>query len=121
MLQQVGAYILKLLLFPSSVGRFLSYTETEDEISMMLDEESLSIIPYDVLKNSEDKWKYLKVNDGPLGFTETGIASSLADTLSAAGVSIFYISTFETDYVLITKQDAETAVNEKRSEMRNII
>jgi len=69
MLQQVGAYILKLLLFPSSMGRFMSYTETEDEISMMLDGDTINTLPYHLLKNSDDKWGYIKVNDGPLGFS----------------------------------------------------
>ncbi|PRP85780.1 hypothetical protein PROFUN_05972 [Planoprotostelium fungivorum] len=110
LVQQVGAHILKLLLFPPSHKRFLSYTETEDEISIVLDKESLECIPDDIVKHSAEMWQYLKVNDGPLGFTETGIVSSIADTLSHAGVSIFYISTFETDYVLIAEADSEKAV-----------
>ncbi len=39
--------------------------------------------------------------EGPLDFGEVGVLASLAVPLADAGVSIFVISTFETDYVLV--------------------
>jgi hypothetical protein len=38
---------------------------------------------------------------GPLEFSETGILAGIATTLAEAGISIFAVSTFETDYILV--------------------
>ena len=46
---------------------------------------------------------------GPLDFNLTGIINGLSDTLTKAKISIFEISTFETDYLLLQKQVLETA------------
>lgn len=45
----------------------------------------------------------LKV-EGPLDFGLTGILSSIAGPLAEAKISIFAVSTFDTDYILV-KQD----------------
>ena len=46
---------------------------------------------------------------GPLDFTLKGILSKIAVALARAGVSIFAISTYDTDYVLVPSADAEKA------------
>jgi uncharacterized protein len=49
---------------------------------------------------SEKGWRCFSLR-GPIPFTETGVVSSLAVPLAAAGVGIFVISTFDTDYLLV--------------------
>jgi len=39
-----------------------------------------------------------------------GILAAIADPLADAGLSIFAISTYDTDYVLVKAQDLEAAV-----------
>ena len=51
----------------------------------------------------------LHIGHGPLDFALTGILSRIATALARAGVSIFAISTFDTDYVLVPSADAEKA------------
>ena len=46
---------------------------------------------------------------GPLDFTLKGILSKIAVALAGAGVSIFAISTYDTDYVLVPSADADKA------------
>jgi hypothetical protein len=46
---------------------------------------------------------------GPLDFALTGILASLAAPLADAGISIFAISTFDTDYVLVREADLARA------------
>jgi hypothetical protein len=41
---------------------------------------------------------------GPIAFTETGVVASIAVPLAAAGIGIFVISTFDTDYVLVPER-----------------
>jgi hypothetical protein len=47
---------------------------------------------------------------GPLPLTMTGVLSSLAEPLARAGITIFAISTYETDIVLIRAADLTKAI-----------
>jgi hypothetical protein len=55
-------------------------------------------VPADV--RSQKGWRCFSL-PGPIAFTETGIVASIAVPLAAAGIGIFVISTFDTDYVLV--------------------
>lgn len=81
-----------------------SITCTADEVSVVCDEAD---VPGDV--RSEPGWRALKVR-GPLDFALTGILASIAAPLADAGVSIFAVSTFDTDYVLIREEALERAM-----------
>lgn len=48
---------------------------------------------------------------GPLPFTEVGVLASLAAPLAEAGISLFVVSTFDTDYLLVPGE-AEGAAKE---------
>ena len=86
-------------------GPFTSITRTPDEISIVCLEEK---VPEGV--RCERGWRYLKVV-GPLPLSLTGILASLTRVLALAGVSVFAISTFDTDYLLIRETDVERAVD----------
>ena len=51
-------------------------------------------------QQAERGWRALRV-EGPLDFALVGILAALATTLADAGVSIFAISTYDTDYILV--------------------
>ena len=82
---------------------FWSITRTGDELSVVLSEE---IVPADW--EAETGWRCLKVI-GPLDFDLTGSLASLATPLYEAGVSIFVISTYDTDYLLVREENLEKA------------
>lgn len=58
---------------------------------------------------------------GPLDFNLTGILSRLASPLAAAGVSIFAISTYDTDYLLIKCQQIDKAIEILQQEGHSVI
>ncbi|MBU0546723.1 ACT domain-containing protein [Patescibacteria group bacterium] len=82
---------------------FCSITRTTEELSIVCPQEK---IPGGIM--AEKDWRIFKVQ-GPLGFTLTGIVSSLSKPLAEAEISIFYISTYETDYVLVEEKNLEKA------------
>lgn len=84
---------------------FYSITRTFDELSIVCFQES---IPDDV--KFERDWRILKV-EGPLDFSLIGILSSISTVLAENKISIFAISTFDTDYILIKSKDFESAIN----------
>lgn len=85
-------------------GSFYSVSKTSDELSIICDETNVP----DGIK-VEKSWRCLKVK-GPLDFGLTGILASLANPLAQAGISIFAVSTFDTDYLLVKEKDFENAV-----------
>jgi hypothetical protein len=56
----------------------------------------------------EPGWRALAVR-GPLDFALTGILASLAGPVAEAGIPIFAISTYDTDYVLVRESDLAAA------------
>ena len=82
---------------------FYSLSNSQEELSLVCPEQILI-----QSENSSPNWKCLKVA-GPLDLNLTGILAGLSDTLEKAKISIFAISTFETDYLLIQEQVLETA------------
>lgn len=83
----------------SMKGGFFSITRTENELSLVCSEE---VIPERV--TCEKGWQMLKV-EGPLDFALVGILSKISTLLANEGISIFAISTYDTDYILIKEQD----------------
>ncbi len=74
---------------------FVSVTRTLEETSVVCRAE---VVPQDV--RVEAGWRALRVA-GPLDFALTGVLLSLLGPLAAAGVSVFVLSTFDTDVVLV--------------------
>ena len=83
---------------------FFSITRTDDELSIVMES---SLCPNTF--QQETGWKALKV-EGPLDFSLTGILFSLAKPLAETGISIFAISTFDTDYLLVKSNTLEHAI-----------
>lgn len=61
----------------------------------------------------EPGWRALRVL-GPLDFALTGILASLAAPLADAGISIFAISTYDTDYLLVRETALAAAIGALR-------
>ena len=57
---------------------------------------------------AERGWVALKL-EGPFPFSMTGVLASFLQPLAEAEIPIFAISTFDTDYVLIKRQNLEQA------------
>jgi len=74
---------------------FTSVTRTEDELSVVCAAE-----PVPAYIKHTPGWRALKVW-GPLDFSLVGILAGLSNILADAGVSIFAISTYDTDYILV--------------------
>ncbi|HEV2093281.1 MAG TPA: ACT domain-containing protein [Rubrobacter sp.] len=83
---------------------FFSVTRTTEELSVVCPEGS---VPEDV--RCEGGWRVLKL-EGPFGFSEVGVLVSVAGPLAGAGVSVFAVSTYDTDYVLVKEEQLRPAV-----------
>jgi len=90
-------------------GSFCSLTRTPDELSIVCPQE---LVPEGV--EAVRGWKSLKV-EGKLDFTTVGLLSSLTSSLAHAGISIFAISTYDTDYLFVKESDLNRGVTALRN------
>ena len=88
----------------ASGGEFSSISRTAEELSVVCPQR---LVPESARSNPD--WRVLKV-EGPLDFSLVGILSSLSTTLAQARISLFAVSTFDTDYLLVHEADFEAAV-----------
>ena len=82
----------------------LSFTRSMDETSIICDER---LVPADA--QAERGFRALRVA-GTLPFDAIGVLASMAVPLANGGVSIFAISTFDTDYILVREASLDNAV-----------
>ncbi|MGE5627585.1 MAG: ACT domain-containing protein [Solirubrobacterales bacterium] len=95
-------------------SEFLSITKTLDELSIVCIE---TCIPMDI--KCEKDWRILKV-EGPLDFSLVGILSKISTIMAQNRISIFAVSTFDTDYILIKNKDIDDAVKALEDNKYNI-
>ena len=76
-------------------SNYYSFSKIENELSLVCSE----VIKVQSLQSSKG-WKCIKVK-GPLDFNLTGILAGISDILARGNISIFAISTFDTDYILV--------------------
>jgi hypothetical protein len=74
---------------------FISVSRTAEELSIVC---SAGDVPAEV--TAERDWRAFKV-EGPLDFALTGILARLAVPLAEAGIGLFAVSTYDTDYLLV--------------------
>ena len=88
------------------IGRAYCFTAcTKDEISLVCKTED---VPSFTLQR-EDGWRCFYVK-GPLDFSLIGILARIASLLADANISIFALSTFNTDYLLVKQENWQRAL-----------
>ena len=113
LIKQHGEYFVQQLKEASALAsinwsamdpnQFFSVTKTQDEISV------ISQVPLSSPTDSTDPFLQSKVEGpwalyrvaGQLDFNLTGIMSQLVSPLAIAKISVFTLSTYDTDYILI--------------------
>jgi hypothetical protein len=85
-------------------GPFFSVTRTGDELSVVTE---LSLVPLGI--QSQPGWRVLKVH-GPFVLSEAGVLAALATPLSETKISLFAVSTFDTDYLLVASETLLAAI-----------
>jgi len=85
-------------------GPFFSITRTGEELSIVTE---VSRAPVGV--KAQTGWRVLRVH-GPFILSEIGVLSALATPLAEAKISLFAISTFDTDYLLVASETLEAAI-----------
>jgi hypothetical protein len=90
---------------PSSIlkSSFYWLGKTDEELSIVCDSQ-IELIS----EKKNASWSCIKVL-GPIDFSVTGVLASISTVLASAQISIFAISTFDTDYILVKSKHLEQA------------
>ena len=86
-------------------GTVWSITRTPDELSLVVESE---FVPNHAQANPD--WRAFRVK-GPLDFSLVGILSALTAPLADSKISVFAVSTFDTDYLLVKETSLEKSVD----------
>lgn len=94
----------------ASVSAFVSVTRTEAELSIVLPVGALPKVgdPERASLRVEAPWRAFRVA-GQLPFGLVGVVVSLTRPLAEAGIPVFVVSTFDTDYVLVASGERSRA------------
>jgi hypothetical protein len=85
-------------------GSFYSVTRTCDELSIIVEEAHVPVGTH-----SQIGWRVLRVH-GPFVLSKVGVLVSLTAPLADARVSVLVVSTFDTDYLLVTEEQLASAI-----------
>jgi uncharacterized protein len=85
-------------------GNFFAITRTASELSIVCTQDQ---IPNGVKR--DEGWRCLKVEE-TIDVSVTGVLASLTTPLAFEGISVFAISTYDTDYFLVKKRFLEKAM-----------
>ena len=96
-------------------GTLVSVTRTPDELSLVVPE---AAVPEGV--QAEKDFVCLRIV-GPLEFVLVGVLAEISGVLARAGVSVFVLSTFDTDYVLARSVDCAEAVGALRAAGHEVV
>jgi len=95
-------------------GAVSSITRTNDELSVVCPDTG---VPAGVEKAGS--WRVLMVK-GPLDLSLTGVLASLTAPLAREGISVFCLSTYDTDYLLVKQEQLAMAIRTLRAEAYDI-
>ena len=88
----------------ATAGDVFSVTRTVEELSVVCRQE---MVPAGT--QAEVGWRCLRVA-GAMPFTLVGVLASLTGPVAAAGVGVFVVSTFDTDYLFVKEAEFQAAV-----------
>ena len=104
--------MLAVCRFPSNAP-FPEWAQGEDLVALVRTPEEVTIVCAEQFVppgvEAEPGWRALQV-EGPLDFTEVGVLAALAAPLAEAAVSIFVVSTFSTDFILVKAGQLDQAL-----------
>ncbi|MGW8179873.1 MAG: ACT domain-containing protein [bacterium] len=99
----------------TEAASFCSFTRTLEETSIVISDDA---VPEGL--EVESDWRCLKVS-GPLNFEMTGVLAALSCPLSEAGIPIFVLSTYDTDYLMVKSVSLQQALAVLRESGHSVV
>jgi len=104
--KEISVIKLSSLTDAQNISGFFCLARTENEISLVCE---TPFAPTDTIAR-EDGWAAFYI-DAALDFSLVGILADISAALKAAGIPLFALSTFDTDYILVKRENFNAALN----------
>ncbi len=88
----------------SQTGELIAMVRTREELSLVCPTHA---VPPHI--QAQGPWRAIKIR-GPLDFSQVGILLTLLTPLAHAAISVFALSTYNTDYVFVPAEHLDTAI-----------
>ena len=98
------------------MAEFYFIGKTDEELSLVCKTEDTPAVTIE----RDDGWKGFRIQ-GTLDFSLIGILSKLAGVLADHKIGIFAVSTYNTDYILVKKENFDRALKVLASEGYTVI
>jgi hypothetical protein len=106
--EKISHFLMKVLLFNNDL--FVSYTVSDDEISIFLDErllENLTDNMKDLMHIDDKRYKVIQIYEFSSGISHIGIVHKISCILSKKEIPILYINTYNNNFVLVEKENLD--------------
>ncbi len=102
-ISQITEELLSLFTKTSS---FFTILKSSTENSVVIESSNLDILKNEITVASQEYWSLFRLA-GSFDFDQAGVLAGLIAPISAEGIGIFVISSFDTDYLLIQQKDVD--------------
>jgi hypothetical protein len=92
----------------------ISITRTKEELTIVCRQD---LIPSQI--QCDPNWRCFRI-DGAFDLNQTGVISSISSPLANAGISIYVISTYNTDYFLVKEENVNQTISVLSSSAHSI-
>lgn len=96
-------------------GPIQSVTRTDEELSIICAHDATPANGSRPGLHVDGPWRVFKLH-GPFAFDVTGVVSTLTAPLANAGIAVFILSTYDTDWILVKEEQAPKALETLRNE-----
>ena len=97
-------------------GEFFFLGKTDEELSLVCRTEDVPVVTVE----RDDGWKGFRI-EGVLEFSMVGILSKLSGILAENEIGLFAVSTYNTDYILVKKENFAKALEVLAAEGYTIV
>ncbi len=103
---------------PTTPNHLYSLSITNDEISLVAPTTFVESFP-SLVTHQNTSWQTLKI-DHTLDFSMVGVIAQLSQSLAQQSISVFVISTYNTDYLLVKKEQIEKTLTLLRQQGHSV-
>lgn len=89
---------------------FFSFTQAGTQVSLIVEASCLPLFPAHIVTPHKSVWNALQVSQGTESSDPAALVAPISSILAKVGVSIYYLSTFNLDYILVAEKEIQLAL-----------
>jgi len=100
---------------------FFSFTQAGDQISLIVETDAVSLFPSHIVSQHKLVWNAIQVSQGSESLDTAGLVAPLSVILASVNVSIYYLSTYNLDFILVAENQVHIAIDTLKQRMNVLV